>query len=125
MIFKRLYCDIYNAHVLFYTECTQEEFIDHINKKYNILIEDDYSDCLGITMQANTEERTYYIIWVRNLNDTQTLVHEVLHLTYKILDDRGVVLSNDNNEAVAYYLSFWFKKLYLIGIKKGDNNAHT
>ena len=124
MLFRRLHCALYNAHVLYYAGYPQKDFIEHLSKKYNIDIEDDYSDCLGVTMQANTNERTYYILWVKHLDDTQTLVHETLHLIYKILDDRGIVLGNNNNETVAYYLSFWFQKLYTLMLKE-EKNVHT
>lgn len=124
MLFRRLHCALYNAHVLYYVGYPSKDFIEHLNKKYSIDIEDDYTDCLGVTMQANTKDRTYYIIWVKHLNDTQTLVHETLHLVYKILDDRGILLDNDNNETVAYYLSFWFQKLYSLMLKEVEN-VHT
>lgn len=54
-------------------------------------------------------------------DDLSRLSHELFHVIYHAFHDRGFELNGGSEEAYAYYLQFWFKKLfkcYLNEIKK-------
>jgi hypothetical protein len=49
-------------------------------------------------------------IWVKDKNDISCLAHEVFHLTYTVLDIKGIQLC-DSSEEVFAYLTGWLFKL--------------
>jgi hypothetical protein len=42
------------------------------------------------------------------------VVHEIFHLVFEILQRKGFVLTNESQEAYAYYMQFLFKKIIVI-----------
>ena len=52
----------------------------------------------------NEVGHSLYWIWIEDLKDTQSIVHECLHCTFNILSDRDIDIDTENDEPVAYYL---------------------
>ncbi len=42
------------------------------------------------------------LIWLKDINSIPTLVHELLHAVFFILEDKGLSLSEDSEEAYTY-----------------------
>jgi len=59
-----------------------------------------------------------YLIHIEDPKDFYTLLHETVHLVKTIFTDRGIPFTVENDEMIAYYQSFWFKKLWRILSKK-------
>lgn len=52
--------------------------------------------------QAYIEEGRPWFIWIETPGDTETLVHEALHVTFHVLTSRGVRYSPKSEEAFTY-----------------------
>lgn len=75
-------------------------------------------DVLASTVEYTTDQGTEWFVCLppapaRTLTIPQvgTVVHESFHLCVRILRNRGVVLTEDSEEAYAYYLGALFQQL--------------
>ena len=62
-----------------------------------------------------------FVVWLLHPDDFYVLMHEVLHLVVYIFNTKGININLANEEEViAYYQSFWFRKLWrwFGGLKK-------
>ena len=53
-----------------------------------------------------------YVVSMEHREDFYSLLHECLHLVRCIFVDRNIPFTVDNDEAIAYYQVWWFKKLW-------------
>lgn len=53
-----------------------------------------------------------YIVWIGSREDFYCLMHECFHLVKKIFEDRDIPFTAENDEVIAYYYSYLFKKLW-------------
>lgn len=108
-------CETYSANIIFYCDCSPLQIKKHMAKKYCI----DNVDCenadVGFTNNYLPEEDNAsirYVVWIRHNDDIATLVHECIHLAFRILEDRGIKVNIENDEVLAYYHSYLFKTLW-------------
>jgi len=63
----------------------------------------------------SVEDDGYTLIWVRKLpesvGDYGSLIHEIEHCTFEILNSRGVKHSDDSDEAYAYLLGWLYEEI--------------
>ena len=61
------------------------------------------------------EETGYTLIWLRkfpeSVGDYGSLIHEIEHCTFDILNSRGVKHSDDSDEAFAYLLCWLYEEI--------------
>lgn len=55
---------------------------------------------------------TRYILYLLDKKDFYTLMHECLHLVKHVFVSRMVPFNETNDELIAYYHSYWFKRLW-------------
>ena len=54
-----------------------------------------------------------FVLWLMDSNDFYILMHETLHLVVAIFEAKGINVNLSNEEEViAYYQSYWFRKLW-------------
>ncbi len=58
------------------------------------------------------EKKVHYIVHVEDKKDFYSLMHECLHLVKRVFTDRGIPFDDKNDEAIAYYFTYWFKTLW-------------
>jgi hypothetical protein len=109
MIHEEITCPVYNETILFYGGCTHKQLRAHLKKSYDIGHIDSDSRPGDIGMLHTGDD--HYIVWCREVKDVPTLIHELYHLCVKIFDIKGIPLTAENDEAMAYYLSFWVGKI--------------
>jgi len=56
--------------------------------------------------------------WKGDIWSVNTLAHELIHMTFGILEARGVKIDKENDEAIGYYHSYWFRTMLEILNKK-------
>jgi len=115
---KNLYDPIYFADVVLivgYEDCDKyyekhlkgdQPFDTHKKRNYE-----------GFVQQIERTEKNgcvsvKYIIFIENKKNFYTLLHETAHLVKHIFLDRGIPFDGTNDEAIAFYQTFWFKKLW-------------
>jgi hypothetical protein len=114
MIVKKIYEPILTADVIFIFDCKVKE-LENWYKRKNLVKEDSYDLLSGaVTDYVDKDKYKYYIIWIENKKDFYTLFHESIHLVRRIMVDRNVPFNETNDEFIAYYETFWFKKLWRI-----------
>jgi len=93
---------------------TAEEFIKFMDGTTYKYCEDLQPNSSGYCITLNGDNTTNgnyaTIIWLKR-KEYACLVHELSHLVMQIFDDKGVPLRNENTEAFAYYIEFWFNTI--------------
>jgi hypothetical protein len=87
---------------------------DESLKKANIVLEKKitgYSALSIPTINKKTNVSKYVIIFKREPSNSD-IVHEALHITNWILNDRGVEVTANNDEAQCYLLGYIVKEIY-------------
>lgn len=108
--------EIYNAHLsLFIGDI--DAFYDHITQ---IGVEDDRNDHRHSRGFMMTHESKYFIIWMRNWDPT-VFAHELIHHTINVMADRGVRISDVEQEPMAYYVEMMTRLVYGAIKKKPDH----
>ena len=63
----------------------------------------------------SVEDDGYTLIWVRkfpeSVGDYGSLIHEIEHCTFEILNSRGIKHSDDSDEAFAYLLGWLYEEI--------------
>ncbi len=59
-----------------------------------------------------------YVVRIENKENFYTLLHDCLHLVRHIFVDRGIPFDDTNHELIAYYQTYWFKRLWRAVNKK-------
>lgn len=111
MIVRELDCAVYSEIILFYTDCTASKLVNHMHSKYKI----PKSDMAEVKKHSRTigfahHVKNYFVIWYRTPTDLATLVHELYHLCTRIFDYKGIPISYENDEAMAYYMGHWMNR---------------
>jgi hypothetical protein len=65
---------------------------------------------IRVTPEECTTKSNLTFIWMAEFS-MATLIHEVTHLVTRTFDDKGIPLSDDNTETVAYYMEYWFNEV--------------
>lgn len=65
---------------------------------------------IRITPEECTTKSNMSFIWMGGYS-TACLVHEITHLVTRTFDDKGIPLSDENTEAMAYYVEYWFNEI--------------
>ena len=58
------------------------------------------------------DDITVYHIHIDNPQNFYLLMHECVHIVNRIFEDRDIYYDKAEDELFAYYLTFWFKKLW-------------
>lgn len=48
-----------------------------------------------------------HIVWIGDPEDYYTILHESIHLATTIMDEKGIPISKNNDEVLAYLSEFW------------------
>ena len=119
---------ILKTEALFVIGCNTKKFIQimqsyRIASKYYKYLDDDST--LGTVININLKNKRFRVVWVRDKNAPEEIVHEVFHLITGICYDRGIPIIADigngecGDEAAAYLMEYYIKNVF---DKLGINN---
>jgi hypothetical protein len=64
----------------------------------------------GMSQVFTTKDNhSCYWAWTEK-KDLPVLIHELTHIAFRVLDDRGINLHGHNTEPLCYYLAFIFEE---------------
>lgn len=113
MFIRELSTIPYNVRTYFIVSNNGEEVCNYINETYNPIIKvDNKNDSDGFQVSVEIlDEKTKYIktvcfLWLDEKSLNKYLAHELIHLTWDILDIVGVRISNNNHEALTYFFDY-------------------
>lgn len=69
----------------------------------------------------NGEKR--YVVSLSSFEDMDILLHECIHLVSYIFKDRHIPFDEFNDESIAYYYTWWFKRLWLKCLSEAEKRA--
>lgn len=76
---------------------------------------EDYEDgnagaCIYLNDENTTNGNRCFIVYMHRW-EVACLVHELTHLAMMIFVDKGVPIGDENTEAYAYYVEYWFNEM--------------
>lgn len=109
LIVKNYRDEVFKADVTLLVGNIKES--EHYLKKF--VNNANFIDAVGevITMENKLGHKKR-IIWILDKNNQFVLVHELIHLVRMIFEDKGIHFEKWNDELIAYYQEFWFKKIW-------------
>lgn len=111
MIFHKSYSEkIFKVELDVYVG-DREEVSKMIFDKYQYKIRE---DCLGehVEMVNEKQHELRNIVWVSDYSNFYTLSHELIHLVKCIFGRDSIPFNGENEEAIAYYHTYWFKRIW-------------
>lgn len=120
MVARTITCDVYNEDVLFYANCTARKFLSHLKKKHGITeeqveLQTNDTKTLGLVAYANEQ----FVFWIKHIEDIASLIHELYHLGVKMFKYKGVPVTAENDEVMAYYMGYWVTRI--MNVLKEEN----
>ncbi len=102
---------IYKTEVWLVAGYSSEEMIDWFKKKFpNEEFSKPWNEDTGGSWTRGDGKSP--IIWIKKYNDFYTLVHESVHLVTYIMDRKGIPISRENDETMAYLLEFYTREFW-------------
>lgn len=123
MKFKEFYDEVYLTTLYFCWDCSYKEHKNIISKKKKLIVHWQKPTehlCAETYKLVEENKHPIYVIWIESKKDFHTLSHEVTHIVFKVLSDRGVTVGVENQESFAYYHDFWLRKLWIVMGKKKE-----
>ena len=107
MQFVRFYENTYKANVWVFLNCSEQDFCDLLNKYTHVNTQVE-GDCAGRYVCLGSKGFDIHAIWMYKFDFTpeayKHLVHELVHMTFSIFDNRGCPLTFKSSETAAYYM---------------------
>lgn len=91
----------FKLHVLADVTCEQAQ---KIAKKLGF----EFDDSLYGGFDGNMYEG---IMWIHKKPDLDTLCHEASHIAAHVMHNKGIPVTYENDEGIAYMVEFWFASL--------------
>ena len=103
---KWFYDELYwiNIYVVELKWKKQQTLLDNINK-YVWKIDTEISRWKMLSIDW------YYLIVMENLEDINTLVHELIHVVFDLFADRDIPIELGNDEVFAYYYTYLYNSI--------------
>ena len=104
--------DLYRTEIGFAFFCDPKELNDYAKKNLGSKVGKNDGCCL--TLKAENGHKKY-LVYVKDKEDYESLVHELFHATIRILTDRGAYRKVGDDEQGAYlcgYLMFLAMKYF-------------
>lgn len=57
-----------------------------------------------------TTDSNMSVIWMAKYS-ADTLIHELTHVVTRTFSDKGVPISDENTEAMAFYMEYWYHEM--------------
>lgn len=115
-IFKQLSCPMYGRRIYFGVG-SQAELINKF-KRVSGVPDCSLEDVPGRYGMVYTANSGPIFIWIHGYSgspdDVDTLSHEAFHLTFSVMEQVGVTLSEESEEAFAYALGYYTNQMVRI-----------
>lgn len=108
--------DIYNTDMLLVVGTEEElresleEYLEKEDAKdaYNVMAEDISDISLGRSASLSGGQ---VVLWIPNKDDKGTLAHEIFHVVCYVMENVGISLCHESNEAYGYLIGYITNKV--------------
>lgn len=110
----KIYEPTYHTNIILVVDCTHEQFLQYLNKKQNFDVSAEPNNSLGgQTIKGVTDSGSImFVIWIRYMPNTPyylgSLMHEVIHVGIKNMEDLGIPISDNVSEPFTYFCEWLF-----------------
>lgn len=107
------YEEMYNFNVD-YVRCSRKVYDKLVKARTGLDAPVKHADSLATYEMYPVDDSFVHIVWLNADSGVSQLAHECFHVAHSILQDRGMKLSDDSEEAYAYLIQFLFNKMKVI-----------
>jgi hypothetical protein len=107
MVHRSFTDDLYHAKYNIYIG-EIDNLKNTIKRKFNIDLDDKQSSGSFFSIKNDNGEE-HLLIWLDKWN-IYNLLHEIVHAVVYVLEQRGVKIDSENDEAFCYYVGWVFEK---------------
>jgi hypothetical protein len=100
--FKKVLVDVYGMEVWF-IRCDYDSFNRAAKREFGEKVNDLPHNAMGGFAVREIKGHNVSLIWIQEWRD---LAHEIFHCVHFILQDRGLLLTDESSEAYAYLTGF-------------------
>lgn len=105
---------LYGQDISLVVNCSHEDLRRYLKRKYEFDLDPSpFAAGEYFVLENKTEARRRSFVWCKSFNwtavDQSVLAHELLHLTFGILEHAGLEVTDDSDEAYTYL----FEELFL------------
>lgn len=106
---------IYNSTVNLVLGDDMNQIVDYLEKIFPGVDLEAQRSCLATLTQFTHTDGTIKIVLSLPINSSlSTVVHESVHAAWEVLDLKGVVVTIDNDESLAYLTEYIYDKVSVI-----------
>lgn len=109
---------IYDTYILFCLGTDVDSITKQIITKWKVTdsMVEARSEILNVFLSScrgfSTKLLDVNLVYIKNARDSNTVAHEIFHAVYKILTDKGIICSDNSEEAYAYLIGFVTEQFY-------------
>jgi hypothetical protein len=108
---RQIYCDLYTCTIIIVVNCKHDGFNRYLKRvgarEYTFT---DRHVGLSENFEGG-EHHGKFFFWIADPNDQIDYVHELAHLTFNILQDKGIKADCHNQEAFCYLQGWLMEKI--------------
>jgi len=105
---------MYQKNIRLIVGCSQKTLFDLLKKHYDVVLDSDSAN--GTYFKIERDSKEVHIIWVESFEwyiwEQSMLLHEIYHLVNAVMREIGMKLSEDSEEAYAYYLQSLMNEMF-------------
>lgn len=106
---RHLYIELYGINI-YYICCNRAVYKKRIRLEFKQDAPEESSDAAGSFQVYARSNQPIGVIWLAPTAKIEHLIHECLHCVHFFLDHKGLVLSDNSEEAYAYLIQYIFNK---------------
>lgn len=106
---KELSCLVYNAALMFCTECTKQQAYEHFCNRCNFELQENFKDSVSLGAFLCHHPSKMGCVWVKDQADLPVAIHEIYHAVNYMLQRSDIAPADElNDEHYAYYIQWLF-----------------
>lgn len=117
---KNIYCDLYDTTIIVSYRSDKKLLEKERAKFRNDIDWKDYDNCKGYVVYKERALKDCLIVLNQKKATADVMAHECMHAVHHTMQAIGIVLSDDSEEAYAYFFGWLFNEIISF-IKKVEN----
>ena len=111
--FRYFHDEIYGTNVYF-TKCTRRVYEKMVADEFGEISPEKSKSVMATFEVYQLKNKPCHVVWLSEGAGIDQLVHECLHLTHDVMQYRGLILTDQSDEAYAYFLQFIFREMKIL-----------
>lgn len=104
----KIHDNVYRVTLYFIVGSERDKCKAWLVKNFGDVSDLNFNEPVGAKTMWHEDNHKKVAIWLSDSKNLGYLVHELTHIVHRILSYRGLKLTDETEEAYAYYTEFWF-----------------